>query len=1063
MPKLTTLLANLDLDSNKRGKQFESICKWYLENDPCYKLQLKRVWLWKNWPQRRGPDIGIDLVAETNTGEFWAIQAKAYHAKYHIKKTDIHSFLSESSTQDFSYRLLIATTNLLGTNAERTLGDQEKPVGRILLHDLVTSDLDWPESPNELHPVPISPKKPFPRQEQAINDVISGFANAVRGQLIMACGTGKTLVGLWVSEVLNCRRTLVLLPSLTLLSQTLREWCSNARDSFDFLPVCSDDTVRGEDNLISKTSELGFPATTDPEAVISFLSGSNRSVVFATYQSSPVFAQAFSNVPDQNFDLIIADEAHRCVGSAIGPFSTVLNETAIKATRRLFMTATPRYFTDDLKKKAKEKEFKIASMDDEKQFGPVFHRLDFAEAIKLGLLSDYQVIVVAVTVALYKDYAENRTLLRFDNKRMLDANRLASHLALIKTAKEHNLRKVITFHSRIKSAKEFSIELPIVANWMRVDDQQQTAIWSKHVSGEMPSGNRDALLDEFKDLDGDVRGFLSNARCLSEGVDVPALDGVAFIDPKNSQVEIIQAVGRAIRKSKDKKIGTIVIPVFIDLYQDSETILETSPFKTVWHVVRALKAHDDSLSEKLDQFRNQLGRVGSKTFHNIPKFIIDISTDVGIDFVDAFLVKIVENSTASWEFWFGLLQRFDEEKGHVNVQPKYETPEGYKLGNWIGNQRQFYLRGALPKERQRTLETLPGWSWAPHQDRWGKAYDHLLEYVASEKHALVPQDYRTPSGFTLGTWVNSQHTKYKKGLLTDERKKRLERLPKWSWNPTEDDWQKAVQCLGNFVATHGHTRVPAKHVTDDGFNLGMWTDGKRQSYKEGKLTTDHIQALENINGWTWNILEKAWNEGFEKLVEFAEREGHSRVPRKHVTDGFKLGIWVDNKRAKYRKNKLPLERQKLLENVKGWSWDPHAAQWKEGFQKLVEFVKEKGTALVPVSHKTTDKFPLGSWVDVQRQFFRKNQLSDEKRERLQSLNGWSWNPLQDVWDKNLLSLMNYVKEFGHSRVPSNCVDTEGFHLGKWVENLRQQVKKGKLSEDKKCIVEKLLMVSKNGQ
>ncbi|MGA8832323.1 MAG: DEAD/DEAH box helicase family protein, partial [Desulfomonilaceae bacterium] len=220
MPKLTTLLANLDLDSNKRGKQFESICKWYLENDPCYKLQLKRVWLWKNWPQRRGPDIGIDLVAETNTGEFWAIQAKAYHAKYHIKKTDIHSFLSESSTQDFSYRLLIATTNLLGTNAERTLGDQEKPVGRILLHDLVTSDLDWPESPNELHPVPISPKKPFPRQEQAINDVISGFANAVRGQLIMACGTGKTLVGLWVSEVLNCRRTLVLLPSLTLLSQT---------------------------------------------------------------------------------------------------------------------------------------------------------------------------------------------------------------------------------------------------------------------------------------------------------------------------------------------------------------------------------------------------------------------------------------------------------------------------------------------------------------------------------------------------------------------------------------------------------------------------------------------------------------------------------------------------------------------------------------------------------------------------------------------------------------------------------------------------------------------------
>ena len=622
MARWATLLDNLDPDDQKRGKQFELICKWFLENDPCYKLQLKQVWLWKNWPQRPGSDIGIDLVAETHTGEFWAIQSKAYHKNHRISKPDVDTFLSASSTATFSYRLLIATTNILGKNAERTLGHQEKGVGRKLLHDLEISDLDWPDSPDKLYPTQINPKEPLPHQQNAIKDVMTGLFASPRGQLIMACGTGKTLVGLWVSEALGCERILVIVPSLTLLAQTLREWSYNASRPFEFLPVCSDDTVWDEDNLISNVSELGVPATTDPGSVISFLEKSNRCVVFSTYHSSPILADAFSRKAIPKFDLVIADEAHRIVGYTDSAFATILEETAINAEKRLFMTATPKYITGKLKKMTKDRNLELASMDDVNLFGPVLHHLSFSEAIRQGLLSDYQLVITGVTNEKYKNYIENRELVKLFDNPVMDARRLASTISLTKTAEEYDLKKVISFHSTIKRAEAFSKDLLTVIKSIDSNGETETKIWSKFVTGEMPSGERDTLLSGFRNLGPDYRGFLANVRCLAEGVDVPTLDGIAFIDPKRSQVDIIQGVGRAIRKSVDKKIGTIILPVFIDENQDLETALGSSPFETIWYVVRALRAHDDYFAEQLDEFRNQLGRMGNSSIISIPKTIL---------------------------------------------------------------------------------------------------------------------------------------------------------------------------------------------------------------------------------------------------------------------------------------------------------------------------------------------------------------------------------------------------------------------------------------------------------
>ena len=328
MGAFADLFNQLDADDRVKGKQFEHICKWFLTNDPVYKHELRRVWLWDEWPGRWGIDAGIDLVAEDRNGHLWAIQAKAYDPAYRVTKRDVNKFLAESGREVFTYRMLIATTNLIDRIGERTIQDQEKRVTFFRLNDLQAANVDWPRSPQDLRPTrPRKPARPRKHQREAIGKVLKGFESAERGQLIMACGTGKTLTALFINEELGAVRTLVLVPSLSLLKQTLNVWRANCTSEFASLPVCSDDTVAQTDDdvALAHTSDLGVPVTTDPEQIAAFLrQRSSPRVVFATYQSSPEIAKAFALGRVPGFDLVIADEAHRCAGPASSDFATVL-------------------------------------------------------------------------------------------------------------------------------------------------------------------------------------------------------------------------------------------------------------------------------------------------------------------------------------------------------------------------------------------------------------------------------------------------------------------------------------------------------------------------------------------------------------------------------------------------------------------------------------------------------------------------------------------------------------------------------------------------------------------
>jgi len=650
MSNFKKIIENLSADPSKRGKAFEKYCKWFLKNDPYYSAQLKDVWLWDEWSGNWGRDKGIDLVAETISGKIWAIQVKAYDENYYITKADVDTFLSESSRKAISYRLLIATTNNIGPNAHDVIKAQEKQVGLCLLDKLENSELDWELVLTNQVFIKKDPYKPHPHQRAAINDITKGFETASQGQLHMACGTGKTLVGLWLAQELKSQNTLVLVPSISLVSQLYREWSAHCGEYiFDPIFVCSDKTVsKNEDDeqIDIDSAELGFPVTTTASEIVSEYTETSRpKVIFCTYHSSPVIKEACELDVTLNFDLIIADEAHRCAGKAKSDFALVVDTMAIRSQRKLYMTATPKIFSENVKKKTQECECEIVSMDDDEKFGPVFHTLLFSDAIKQNLLCDYQVVVSVMNNEVYREYAEKGRFITFEQHET-DARTLASQLLVAKAIKKYDLKKVISFHSRTKPAKNF-IATFSKSLTLLPDHEKPVIAYQDTIISDRQQSERYKILKHFETAS-DGTALLSNVKCLSEGVDVCALDGIAFIDPKNSEIDIVQAVGRVIRKPKNgiKKIGTIIIPIFVDEILDETQALEQSCFKTVWKVVRALRSHDDTLAEELDTIRLELGKRTYKTPPKLSKIVLDVPVGVGCTFSSAVSVRLVENCSS---------------------------------------------------------------------------------------------------------------------------------------------------------------------------------------------------------------------------------------------------------------------------------------------------------------------------------------------------------------------------------------------------------------------------------
>ena len=1017
---------NLSSDDYKRGKQFEHFVKWFLEADPEWSTQVNQVWLWDDWPGRWGPDNGVDLVFQHKNGEHWAVQAKCYSPDYDITKHDVDKFLSESNRPSIQHRLLIATTDRIGANAKQVCDAQDKPVIRFLLSDFEKAALDYPANFTALSQGKRK-ARPEPRdhQNEARSAVVAGLQTAERGQLIMACGTGKTYVTLWIKEELNAQRTLVLVPSLGLLSQLLREWTFAATTPFEVLCVCSDQTVgtKGSDEAIHSVADLAFPVTSDVDEVKHFLSGAGNRVVFSTYQSSLVIAAAQADPATPAFDLAVADEAHRCAGKVGSDFTAILDKTQIRTAKRLFATATPRTYSSTVHKAAEDRGVEVVGMDNATLFGEVLYALPFGKAIERKLLTDYRVVIIGVDDPTIAQWIENRELVSTGTGIETDSESLAAQIGLLKAIKDYDLKRIISFHSRVKRAEAFTIDMQDTQRWISDEHRPSGTLRTDFVSGNMNANKRKIKLDQLKALSANERGVLSNARCLSEGVDVPSLDGVAFIDPRSSQVDIIQAVGRAIRLSPDKKVGTIVLPVFIAAGEDAASKIDASNFKPIWEVLNALKAHDDVLACELDNFRTEMGRKSGSSFNanELNKIKIDLPATVDANFGSALRTYLVEHVTASWDERFGELLAYKTDHGDADVPQGWTTG----LGTWVINQRAAKKgrRKFLSESQVRRLDEI-GFNWDSLESQWEKRFNELLAYKAKHGDMNVPA--KSSSG--LGMWVGMQRAFKKRGSIPADRYRRLSEIG-FAWDGLESIWEERFGELLAYKERHGDVNVPNDRTS----KLWRWISTQRIFRKRGNLSAEKIQQLDAL-GFIWDVIELQWESKFSELLAHKEKYGNVNVSKQGLAS---LGGWVAAQRMLKNEGSLSEERIRQLNEI-GFVWNPFESQWEAKFCELLAYWKVHGNTNVPTNWPDG----LNGWAKAQRANKNKGMLSEEKIRRLDEF-GFVWNPHEAQWEASFCDLLNYKAEHGHVNVPHSITG-----LGAWVGSQRAAKKKGKVSVDR---------------
>ena len=614
----------------EQGRRFEELTKSFLQRDPLYASQFAEVWSWGEWAGNRGRhDTGIDLVAKNaDDGKFTAVQCKFYAPDRPIAKPDIDTFLSASGTNDFSRRILVSTTDRWSQNAEDTLKNQIVPVARIGIDAFTKSSIDWSQydigQPTKM--TPAEPKTPRTHQQEAIAAVLENFQTHDRGQLIMACGTGKTYTALQIAEqqVPAGGVILFLAPSITLVSQSLREWGNDASVPMRYHAVCSDakvgKTLNDEDTGEIAAHDLVSPATTNPETLTANVrdrTPEHRTVIFSTYQSLDVVIAAQQQGLGE-IDLIICDEAHRTTGVKLADkdeseFTKVHHNKHISASKRLYMTATPRIFHPDSKSKAKGANAALASMDDQSIYGPEFYRLGFGDAVEQGLLCDYRVLIFGVNEDAVARNVQG-ILSSDENTLNLDdaAKIIASWNAIAKQKSDYEdfgkdpepMRRVVAFASRINQSEQFKTTFNATVEEYAKNQNIDVSLkyLSEHVDGRQNALVRASRLEWLKNADAEEEcHILSNARCLSEGVDVPALDAVLFLTPRSSQIDVVQAVGRAMRKAPGKKYGYIIIPIAVKADGNYAQSIRDSRYRATWQVLQALKSHDEDFYDTINQ------------------------------------------------------------------------------------------------------------------------------------------------------------------------------------------------------------------------------------------------------------------------------------------------------------------------------------------------------------------------------------------------------------------------------------------------------------------------------
>ncbi|RZD77663.1 DEAD/DEAH box helicase [Streptomyces albidoflavus] len=735
-----------------------------------------------------------------------------------------------------------------------------------------------------------------PHQKDAVAAATHTLRTHPRANVIAACGTGKTLIAARTAARIAPRgRVLILLPTLDLLSQTIHSWrqagrkgpaiafCS-ARQALDHHPLSADISL-----------------TTNPAELraLTAQAGTGPFTVYATYASLPAVTAAHHGHRLPPWDLVVVDEAHRTAGRLGKSWAAVHHDDQVPAARRLYLTATPRIWDADADKDDNTEA--VASMDDETLFGPVAYRLTLSDAIDLGLLADYQILVPVVTDEDLRDWLATGPGAGVDGLRLA-----GRQVAALRAIHDHQLRRILTFHHRVADARAFAATLHDTAATLP-SHLRPEGLWADWISGRHAPQVRRRLLLEFASHAGpDAPAVLSNARVLGEGIDVPAIDAVVFADPKNSPVDTVQAVGRALRQQPGAgKKATLVVPVYLTPGEDPDDLLGADAYTPLWHTIQALRAHDDRLEARLADPRTHR----PTTPADDPEAWLHFDRPAQAEEVAlALSLRVLAPKSAEWRRGLAAARRYHRAHHHLDVPQTYQDPADYPLGRWLTWQRHLHTTGTLDPARTQALERL-GIVWDPRQQAFDRGLAHASAYAARHGHLAAPVD-EVHDDYRLGRWLATQRTRASR--LTAERAAALTALDPW-WNPPWPlAWQRAYH-----AARRGLHEAGAA-------DAGEWVRAQRaraahlhpeQLTLLAQLGSDPVPAPDSPVGGRLPARERAFRRGLAAARSFREREGHLDVPQRHVEtlddgDHVRLGQWLSNVRR--RRSTLSPQRQEAL-------------------------------------------------------------------------------------------------------------------------------------------------------
>ena len=1003
-------------------------------------------------------DYGIDGVLKTRLGQFSPYQVKFRTGRPALTWRELSTFMGLADSPNIHCRILVTNCDEL----PQVLNDRQ---GFFCIRG---ADLDRLESADFrvieawLADVALDPakKRPQPHQTEALNTLLPALATRDRVSAIMACGTGKTLVALWLAERLRSQRILVLLPSLALLRQTLHEWLRETNlPSLAYLCVCSDPTVKvGADDIATPQSDLDFKVTTNAASVRGFLDAdfAGVKVIFSTYQSLQVVSEALKL--GETFDLAVFDEAHKTAGREGRKYSVALDDKNLRIKKRLFLTATPRHYNPFSKDEGGDSEL-LFSMDKPDVYGPQAYRLTFAEAAQRGIICPYKVIISVITSKM----VTNELLRRgetFVNGDAVRARQVANQLALKDAIANSGASKVFTFHSRVDAAESFT------AKGNQGVSTHLPEFKSFHVNGEMTTALRERIMRDFR---ASPRAVMSNARCLTEGVDVPAVDMVAFMSPRRSKIDIVQATGRAMRIAPGKTTGFVLVPLYVE-QAEGETVdlaIQRAEFEEVWQVLQSLQDQDDVFAGTISRMREDRGRGGVFDEAAFGDYVDILGPKICLDVLrSAITTKCVDALGSTWDERYGQLKAYRELAGHCLVNEDdssaYELQEwiasqpsaqavGFsqtlqQLRSWVSMQRKLKRSGQLSDERTKKLNEI-GFVWGTGRKDWDEMLAELQEFKNKHGHCdLKKQNFGL---YQLAGWVEDQQRKFRRGELSLEHSETLRQLGVALQTPDSSPqakWEVMFARLVAYKEKFGDCDVPRHYYGMD--NLAWWVVCQRKLRSDGNLSEELIRRLDGV-GFVWDRKEYVWQNMFSAVCQLLNSGGVSGLESALQSDD-ELDKWVRGQQAAKKRSALATEKERALNKVR-FPWEfpkkpkaPTKPSWESFFVRLLEFRNQRGHCDMKLIHPFDER--LHKWAQEQRRARQARTITADQIGKLDQL-GFIWNTDDLLWERMLNALAAYKAAHGDCNVPRYSQDD--LQLAVWVASQRKQHANGGLGKNRK--------------